>query len=143
MPCFLWTKCSTGMRWNVTILKKIETNKRRKAPSIPGCLTAVPDKLKNFNKVRVALTNKSNFGVNEHEIGIRKICHYPPLPKKNLIWGSYFKCPASETLLNIFLSERVVPAFLHCLSAQNRELQLQLTYFRGNKKNQRCSENKG
>jgi len=45
--------------------------------------------------------------------------------------------------LNIFLSERVMVAFLHCLSAQNRELLLQLTYFKGNKKNQKWSENTG
>lgn len=85
MPCFLRTICTIGIRWNGTnnagLIKKIETNKRRKAPSIPGCPTAFPDKLKNFSKARVALTNKSNFGVNVREIGIRKICHYSLPPK--------------------------------------------------------------
>lgn len=108
---------------------------------MPSCPTAFPDKLKNFNKAKAALTSESNFGVNVREIGI-KMWHYS-LPSKNLIWGLYFKCPASEAFLNIFLSEGVMPAFLLCLSTQNRKLLLQLTYFRGNKKNQRCRENKG
>lgn len=56
--------------------------------------------------------------MNVHEIGIKKnVALFTP-PKKNLIWGWYFKCPASEAFLNTFLSERVMAAFLLCLSAQ-------------------------
>lgn len=95
---------------------------------------------KKTNKAKAELTNKSNFGVNVRAIVIRTcgIIHSPH--KKNLTRVLYFKCPASEAFLNIFFSERVMAAFLLSLSAQNRGL---LTYFRGNKENQRCRENKG
>ncbi len=64
---------------------------------MPACPTAFPDKLKNFNKAKAEQTNKSNFGVNVHEIGIKKcgIIHSPPPPppppkKKNPHMGFVF-----------------------------------------------------